>query len=560
MLKGLRDILKDNWIIISITIIGFLLRIIGLEFGKPFRFHPDELKLVYQAGNLLNVHNWSKDTFFLIGVYPPFFTYLLAIAFAVYSVILILFGVAPDLESIRNLYYTNPFPYHLIARWISVLSGTFGIVLVYLIGKRLYSKQTGLLAAAFLSVAFLHVRNSHLGTVDILPTLLVSMVFLFSVKILHNGAKRDYLAAGIFTGLAAATKWNAGLAVIFIFCAHFMQKKFALRRIYDAKLIFAGLACLIAFLIACPLPLIDFKEFFGGVVGTVEFQQTGIKKLGAGGGFWSYFTGNHSPGYGFFYDNSFPLGIGWAATILFPLGLVVLAWRDKREDILLIIFPILMYLIVGRMSYKAMRHLLPMVPFLLLIAAELMSFLIQKIQQKKIQFFALVVCSAMVILPQASKSLQYDMALRQSDTRNLMKDWIESNVPEGSKIGMEEFGPPLLSVDDLNFNVIKKSSAYKKSFEIYGLKPGMFVFANKRTNDHNAVDYLTGNEIKLVVLDSFTRSIYGWPFSRKRNPKVVDDRMQFYQWIREHGKLLHKVTPSIDLNICPTLEIYRLDY
>ncbi len=545
-----------------IILIGFVLRIIGLQFGKPFRYHPDELKLVYQAGNLLQIHHWSKNLIFLIGVYPPFYTYVLAAAFAVYSGILILFGYAPNFTAVKGLYYLEPFYYHLVARWISVSAGTLSIGIIYLIGKKLYSHKTALLAAAFVAVSFILVRNSHYGVVDIFQTLLVLISFFFSVRILRYGKWKDYVFAGIFAGLSAATKWNAGLIVLPIIVAHFLvvsQKDgSAWKKIVSANLLLAGTACLVAFLIACPMPLVDFKEFWGGIVGTAAFQQSGAKKLGAGGGFWSYFTGHHSPGYGFFYDNSFVPAMGIFATIAFSLGIIYLLWKHRREDILLLSFPVVMYLLIGQMNYKAMRQLLPVVPFLLLIASEFIVRLSGMTQRLKIQRIILVVAGALIIAPTAVKALRYDIALCQPDTRTLMKDWIEATIPANTKIGMEEFHPPLLSQHDLNLKRIEKSKDYKAVYDVYGLVPGMFVHGKQRTQDQDPGNYIKENKIKYIVLDSFTYDRYHWKLTKLKNPKIVAERDRFYRWIEKECVLLHTEHPQNPFNISPSLKIYKV--
>ena len=553
----------EKYGVISLIILaGFVLRIIGVQFGKPFRYHPDELKLVYQAGNLLQIHHWSKQLIFLIGVYPPFFTYILAALFAVYSGLLIVLGYAPNLAAVKEMYYMHPFTYHLIARWVSVVAGTMSIGVIYLIGKKLYSRKTAMLAAAFVAGSFILVRNSHFGVVDIFQTLLVLISFYFTVQIFHSGNWKDYAFAGIFAGLAAATKWNAGLIVLPIIVAHFfvvLQKEDRFwRKIISPNLLLAGTACLAAFLIACPMPLLDFKEFWGGIVGTAAFQQSGAKKLGAGGNFWSYFTGHHSPGYGFFYDNSFVPAMGLFATIAFSLGIFYLLWRHRRQDVLLLSFPIVIYLLIGQMNYKAMRQLLPVVPFLLLIASEFIVQMSELTQRLKIQRIILVLAGALIVVPTGVKALRYDIALCQPDTRTLMKNWIEANIPANTKIGMEEFHPPLLSRQDLNLKLIEKSKDYKAVYDIFGLVPGMFAHGKQRTQDQNPVGYILENKIEYIVLDSFTYDRYHWKLTRQKNAKIVAERDGFYHWVAKECVLVHAERPQNHFNISPGLKIYKV--
>ncbi len=554
--------IKKNWLVSSIVALGLTLRLIGLQFGKPFRYHPDELKLIYQTGNLLDFSHWSKETFFLMGVYPPFFTYVLAIAFGIYIAGTTLIQGTLSLAAVKELYYINPFQYHLIGRLISAFAGTFTIALVYLVGRKMYSRITGLIAAAFLAVAFLPVRNSHFGTVDVFLTGLVLASFYFSYNIMQRGRYKDYVWAGIFAGLAIATKWNAGLIVIPIVVARFFTLRkdhpFSSRALFDTKILAAGGAVLLAFLIASPLALLDPGEFFGAIIGTAKFEQTGNRKLGAGGGFWSYFTGDHSPGFGLFYDNTFYQALGHLTLVLFSLGILWLLYRRKKEDWLLLSFPVIMYVFMGQMNIKAMRHLLPIIPFLLIIAAEFVVCIASKIKEKRWQYFALAVLIGGVVLPQGFKSFSYDLALRQPDTRTQMKEWIENHIAGGTKIGLEEFGPPLLSQHDLNLEWIRKSPDYKEIYDVHGLVPRMFAHGEQCTADHDPSQYVKDSGIEILVLDSFTQARYSWKYTQKKRPEVAKARQDFYQWVKENGKLLHRVLPSNEYNISPELGIYRV--
>lgn len=555
---------RKNWLILLITVVGFILRVIGLQFGKPFRFHPDEIKLVWQAVHLLDYPNWSRETVFLIGVYPPFFTYVLAILFAAYNVLMLLVGHFPSISALGEIYILNPFQYHLLGRWISALSGTATILLVYWAGKKLYSRTTAIIASAFLAVTFLHVRNSHFGVVDVFLTMLIMLSFVFSIKIFHQGKARNYILAALFASLAIATKWNAGLILFVLILAHLFssanKEPKTWRWLFHRHLILAGVVAALVFLIVCPMVWLDFKEFWGGLVGTAEFQKSGSGKLGAGGNFWSYFTGNHSPGYGFFYDNNFTLAMGAVATILFSLGILFLLWRHRKEDVLVLAFPILMYVVIGQMSYKAMRQLLPVVPFLLLIAAELLVSVFKARQKAKYQLIIITLAVGSVVVPQGLKSLRYDIALNQTDTRILMKDWIESNIAQDSKIGLEEFGPPLLSSHDLNLQKLIKSPHYRRVYDVYGLVPRMFAHGKQRTDSHNPVNYIIENRIQYIVLDGFTRSRYTWNWSKKKNPEAVRARAQFYKWVKENCQLLHQVRPKNNFHISPELEVYSVVY
>ncbi len=537
---------------------------LGLGFGDPFRYHPDEMKLVYHAGNLLDIQHWSSETVFLLKGYPPLYAFVLAFAFGLYIIGLMVTGTATSLASVKVYYYLHPFHFHMVGRWLSLLAGIVTIIVIYRTGKKLFSRQTGLWAAAFWAVTFLPVKNAHFGTVDILLTLFVALSFYYSAGIFRNEGVRPYVLAGLYAGLAVATKYNAGLIVLPILLAHFfpdqaVAQKFLQRlvlKLRDQRIWLAAGTMILAFLAGCPLPLIDFSRFWKSVVGTAEFEQTG--KLGSGGSFFSYFTGDHSPGYGFFYDNTFPESLGWGVTLLFIAGAFFMLLRRQKRDFLILVFPVILYAVIGQMNYKAMRHLLPLVPFLLLIAAEPIGIVSEYIKNKRnlLIFYGVVI--GITILPQGVKSLRYDLALYQVDTRTEAKEWIEKHVPAHARIGTEEFAPPLLSQHDINLEVIRESPDYARIYDVHGLVPKMFAHGMQRAGDHDATAYVVEKDLEYLVLDSFTRARYEWKESRQRYPERVAQRAQFYAWVDVHAELLIRFEPGNDLNISPVVEIYRV--
>ncbi len=554
--------IKNNYVVLAIITVGFFLRSLGLQFGKPFRYHPDEMKLVFQAARLINFQEWSLQTLDGIGFYPPLFTYILAGAYALYALVLLFLGNIPDLPAFAELYKADPFQFHYIARLVSLFSGTITVALVYAVGKRLYTKRSGQIAAGFLAVVFLHVRNSHFGVVDILLTFWVLLAFWASVRILQEGRVKYYLLAGVFAGFAVSTKYNSGLIISVIVLAHFLRTEGGvrglLRNTIDKKIWIAGAATIVAFLLTCPFPIIDLRTFYAYSAGTVAFESRG--KIGSGGDFWSYFTGGTSPGFGFFYDNNFIAALGIAVVLLFSLGAVLLLVRHKKEDILLLLFPVLIYTVVGSMNYKAMRHLLPAAPLLVIFAAECCRFAAERPARRWQKNLLLIALLCSVVVPQTAKSLRYGLALRETDTRTTMKRWIEANLPDGAKIGLEEGGLALLSSEEEHRELMLQTGFYEKAFDLYGIVPRMYVYGGKRTEQYDPREYLFEQGIEYIVLDSFTREKFSWDSTRERYPEIYRQRRDFYKWVQNECRLLYAVSPDKNLNISPALELYRVNY
>ena len=94
--------------------------------------------------------------------------------------------------------------------------GTFGdatVLVVYQIGMR-WGARHALLAAGLMAVLPLHVRYSHFVLTDTPLTFFVALTFLLSLVAHERGTLAGFATAGAASGLAAATKYNGGVALL----------------------------------------------------------------------------------------------------------------------------------------------------------------------------------------------------------------------------------------------------------------------------------------------------------------------------------------------------------
>lgn len=110
----------------------------------------------------------------------------------------------------------------LTARFISAIFGTLTILIVYCIGKNLYDKKTGLIAAAFLTVMPMAVVDSHYGSVDTSLTFFLALCILFLSNLLKTGQSKYYMFAGVAAGLAISSKYIGAIILISIFVTHIL--------------------------------------------------------------------------------------------------------------------------------------------------------------------------------------------------------------------------------------------------------------------------------------------------------------------------------------------------
>src|SRR5207247_895061 len=98
------------------------------------------------------------------------------------------------------------------------------------------------------------------------------------------GRKRDYLLAGLGLGLACATKYTAGIAIVPLaaaVAARWLQEPSAARRGVLGGLALAIAAALAGFLIANPYALLDYHSFHRELEHQSALSAESQGKLGA---------------------------------------------------------------------------------------------------------------------------------------------------------------------------------------------------------------------------------------------------------------------------------------
>jgi len=139
---------------------------------------------------------------------------------------------------------------YLLARLCNVTYGVLSLWVLFLIGRRIFSPEVGLLAAAAMSAFPRHVLSSTQFKPDILVLLLTLVTFYWTLDAVFRPAMRRFLKVGIGVGLAVATKYTGVGAAIpitgFVLARGWRDKRLWL------WLVLAGLASVLVFVILNP--------------------------------------------------------------------------------------------------------------------------------------------------------------------------------------------------------------------------------------------------------------------------------------------------------------------
>jgi len=179
-----------------IVALGFAARAWGITFGLPFDYHIDESPYAVLALNLRG-NRYSP-------LFGPFQVILLAELWLLQLLAPLLGKLA--LPGYVDFAAASPAALRLVGRLTSAWLGAFTAIPVYLLGKRVWCKKVGLIAALLLALCFFHVRKSHYAVPDSAACFFVAWTVYACTFLGRTRSRWAYVAAGALAGLAVAAK------------------------------------------------------------------------------------------------------------------------------------------------------------------------------------------------------------------------------------------------------------------------------------------------------------------------------------------------------------------
>ena len=387
--------------------------------------------------------------------YPTFYLYILFLVYGLYYLIFRITGFFSSINDFIALFILNPSPLHIISRSISAASGILSIYLLYLLSKKLYSKEAGLVSSLILSLTYLHAKDSHFGTTDVPLTFLILLSYLFISDILLSG--KNYILAGLLSGLSASIKYNGSILAIAILTAHLLHKKDSeknlRKKIFDKNIFLSAIAMILSFILTSPYVVLDNKAFLK----SIKFIT---KAVGRGIGM------NLDIGWLFYLKFTLRYGIGIPFLLISIIGIIYLIYSHRKEDILVLSFPLAYFIFIGNSYGVFSRYMIPLLPFLALFAGIVINKFISSLKFLRNYIPEVpILISLIILIPSIYNLINFSKILSMEDTRNLAANWVKKNIPSGSRIyihGHEEYEIPPLPIDSEN---IKKELEFFNEFK-----------------------------------------------------------------------------------------------
>jgi 4-amino-4-deoxy-L-arabinose transferase-like glycosyltransferase len=350
--------------LLAIAALALLLRIIGMHWGIPtgtrfYPLHPDEPDIIYAALQVDFAHQQLSPRFFNYG---SLYLYLCRLTIDIVAALGGLMPVPPpsaravEWHDFAAVHWQDFATIHLLGRSVTVAMAVATVVATGAAARRAFSPAAGILAALALALAPLHVMHAHFMTVDVPATMWVAVAFCCSLRVLGTPRRGWFAASGAAAGLAAGTKYNAGLVLLAALAAVALAARCAApkdrREIAGAGVFYTLLAAAAAFVLATPGILIDSDTFWANL----NFERAHVAQ-----GHGYLFVGT-APAWWYHITDSLAPGLGWPLLLLCAAGVVYALQRREPADLLLLAFVVPYYALIGISQVKFARYTLPLFP------------------------------------------------------------------------------------------------------------------------------------------------------------------------------------------------------
>ena len=429
---------------------AWLTKLYGVGGAQGTNFHPDERQIMYQVIKLSWPSSWAQfmdqahsplnPHFFAYGTFP---LYLLA------SVGNLLSHISPTLADFAHLTLTG--------RVLNILFDTGTILLTAWLALLLTPDRTpdrrrawsvALLAAALVAFTPFEVQQVHFFTVDTILLFFVMLTMLACVKLIRTEKPILWaMVAGLGYGLGLATKTSAAPLAVPLLLALGLRLYYR-RDFWEfiVPLIYAGCITILAFLVAMPYALLDFSEFMQQVSYQGNLAR-GMIDLP----YVRQFAGTVPVVYEL--QNLVLWGLGLTLGVAALAGMLWICWRLWRHEMASWLVPLSWVLLYGGINCtfftKYMRYLLPLYPFLVLMAACMLISLatlnttnwgLWSARLVKVGSYALI---GLVLAGTLFQCLALDNVYSQPNTRIQASEWIYSHLKPGTVLTYEQWDDAL---------------------------------------------------------------------------------------------------------------------
>lgn len=457
---------KDNFLLIVILLIAIILRFIAVNPGyNPY--HGDETAIWGSSIQMVRKDTLDPGrydypaTTMLINVffYKYYFIPVSWVGYYLNNLGEIVDGTvkipptAAEIKRIFGIYIVGERDINAIfwSRYVTAIFGVGSVFLTYVLAKRMFSHKVGLLAALFLTFNYRNVVNSHLALPDIYNAFFVLLSLITCWDLIEKPSRLKYILAGIATGLAFSIKYQffSGVPLAFAHLVIVFRNGFNLKKVFDMKIVTAGLCVILIFLLTNPY-------FFMNIEAVIVKMGEGFLKYGMGANTLNFYPLSYL----------YHIDYGPAQFALVLMGIVIGITRKTFKSIFLlsILIPIFYMFIYYSRGGFYVRNFIVTTPILLILASvafwQVTDFVTSKFG-KVFSFIFLIPILIFVMYVPAKNSILSSYGYTLPWGYETLKPWVEKNIPKDVVIGAHPF-------DRSSLNIKNKTTEFSPS-EAYAL-------------------------------------------------------------------------------------------
>jgi 4-amino-4-deoxy-L-arabinose transferase-like glycosyltransferase len=410
-------LLKNNQFILILLLSVFLLRVVGIFDGLPAAYNSTEYFLAKTA--LSMGARQSLDP--MVYVYPTLYTYFLLFIYVIIYVIGNLAAVFNSTIDFAIQFLIDPSVFYLTGRITSVLLSVITVFIFYSHTRKLFSEITARFAGITAGLGYYFGCYSRFAVADTMLIFFSTLATLSVLQAYFNPSKRNYIWAGLFTGLAIGTKYNAGFLMLGLLTAFILILIEGRSKNYWQHGIVLTLSFLTGFLIFNPLWLFSFSDFFEGYRLVSAQMNTAVSLYSGKNYVWEMSQ---------IISHELLIGVG------FFIASVVAVLRKKPFHLILLLPMLVTFIYVGSWQKKGVDYLFAIFPAWILMFSLWLEELWLKLEKYRNLRILLIV---LIFVPSLLMNIYQNVIALNRDTREQATEWIMKTVGKSERISYDHY-------------------------------------------------------------------------------------------------------------------------
>ena len=394
----LPELTPEHILLLLIVAVALLLRLNGLNWDSGYGFHPDERSLYMRAGCMYDLLTQRPGYESCLVDHPdiepglPGLRTLLDFdrsplnphwfplgSVLIYALVLCrsVIELFTDIGALDMRY---------VGRTLSALADVGSVVMVYVLGRRIYGRLygpwVGLLAAALVAFAVIHIQNSHFFRPETFSAFWILALFWAILQVMERRRLRDSLLLGLVTGMAFAPKVSIlPILLPLALCYYYRLVDTGNGRwngvsrgaIEQTSLhaLAAAAAALASFFLVTPYGLLYLSNFLA--------EQAAQANMARNAGLWPFtiqYVGTPALFYQFKQVGVWGMGpvlglVAWGS-ILFSALLVWQGTFARRADILILAWLVPSIIMLEAFEVRFQRYYFALAPFMVLLGSRML--------------------------------------------------------------------------------------------------------------------------------------------------------------------------------------------